>query len=281
MESQAPKVELKEIGLDVGLAVARHFYKTEYLHYGFWTPELSVEPANVLQAQENYANLLLETIPKGVKRILDVGCGSGKFAQKMIEHGYEVDCVSPSPYLTNYARGLLGPDVTIFECRYEDLKTDRKYDLVLCSESFQYLHLEAALEETLARLNPSGHLLICDFFTIPTDTKSPISGGHRLENFYQVLGGYPLQILLDQDITKETAPSLDLMDSLLREVVQPIWNAVAYYTRSNAAWLAWGVSTLYRKKIEKIHRKYFSGGTSGASFSKHKSYRLILLQKTE
>ena len=58
MESQAPKVELKEIGLDVGLAVARHFYKTEYLHYGFWTPELSVEPANVLQAQENYANLL-------------------------------------------------------------------------------------------------------------------------------------------------------------------------------------------------------------------------------
>ena len=45
-----------------------------------------------------------------------------------------------------------------------------------------------------------------------------ISGGHRLENFYQVLGGYPLQILLDQDITKETAPSLDLMDSLLREV---------------------------------------------------------------
>ena len=77
MESQAPKVELKEIGLDVGLAVARHFYKTEYLHYGFWTPELSVEPANVLQAQENYANLLLETIPKGVKRILDVGCGLG------------------------------------------------------------------------------------------------------------------------------------------------------------------------------------------------------------
>ena len=141
MESQAPKVELKEIGLDVGLAVARHFYKTEYLHYGFWPPELSVEPANVLQAQENYANLLLETIPKGVKRILDVGCGSGKFAQKMIEHGYEVDCVSPSPYLTNYARGLLGPDVTIFECRYADLKTDRKYDLVLCSESFQYLHL--------------------------------------------------------------------------------------------------------------------------------------------
>ena len=103
MEPQAPKVELKEIGLDVGLAVARYFYKTEYLHYGFWTPELSVEPANVLQAQENYANLLLETIPKGVKRILDVGCGSGKFAlqarfqgrqKSRSRHDYGAECVA-------------------------------------------------------------------------------------------------------------------------------------------------------------------------------------------
>ena len=50
------KVELKEIGLDIGLAFARHFYKTDYLHYGYWTDDLTVEPSNVLQAQENYAN---------------------------------------------------------------------------------------------------------------------------------------------------------------------------------------------------------------------------------
>ena len=280
MDPQTPKVELKEIGLDVGLAVARHFYNTEYLHYGFWTPGLSVEPANVLQAQENYANLLLETIPAGIGRILDVGCGSGKFAQKMIAQGYEVDCVSPSPYLTRYARGLLGSEVTIFECRFEDLQTDQTYDLVLFSESFQYLLLSTALEKTLARLVPQGHVLICDFFSLPSETKSPISGGHRLENFYQVLEQYPLQILVDRDITVETAPSLDIMDRLLREVVRPIWDAVAYYTRSNAAWLAWGVSKLYHKKIEKIHRKYFSGGTSGAAFAQHKSYRLLLLQKS-
>jgi len=34
------KVELKEIGLDIGLAFARHFYKTDYLHYGLWTDDL-------------------------------------------------------------------------------------------------------------------------------------------------------------------------------------------------------------------------------------------------
>ena len=60
------KVELKEVGLDIGLAFARHFYKTDYLHYGYWTEALSVDPANVLEAQENYANLLLKHIPDGV-----------------------------------------------------------------------------------------------------------------------------------------------------------------------------------------------------------------------
>jgi SAM-dependent methyltransferase len=274
------KVDLKEIGLDVGLAVAKHFYKTDYLHYGFWTEGLTVEPANVLQAQENYAELLLNSIPAGVKRVLDVGCGSGKFAEKLMKHGYEVDCVSPSPHLTRYARNLLGPDVTIFECYYEDLQTDNTYDLILFSESFQYLKLSVAMQKTMERLNPSGHILICDFFSVPSDSKSPISGGHKLEHFYSVLPDYPIETKIDRDITAETAPSLDIMDRLFREVIHPIWNSAAYYTQHNYPWFARAFAWFFRKKIAKINRKYFGGGTSGASFLKHKSYRLFLFQKT-
>ena len=95
------KVELKEIGLDIGLAFAKHFYKTDYLHYGYWTDDLTVEPSNVFEAQENYANFLLEHFPKQTVSVLDVGCGSGKFAEKMIDSGFQVDCVSPSTNLSN------------------------------------------------------------------------------------------------------------------------------------------------------------------------------------
>ena len=109
------KVELKEIGLDIGLAFSKHFYKTDYLHYGYWPDDLLVEPANVFQAQENYANYLLENIPKGVKSILDVGCGSGKFAEKLIKKGFLVDCVSPSSNLNKHVKNLLGKNVEIFE----------------------------------------------------------------------------------------------------------------------------------------------------------------------
>ena len=119
------KVELKEVGLDIGLAFAKHFYKTDYLHYGYWPKTLSVEPANVLEAQENYANLLLKHIPDGVCSILDVGCGSGKFSEKLLDAGFTVDCVSPSPNLTKHVRELLKERVEIFECRYENLKTKK------------------------------------------------------------------------------------------------------------------------------------------------------------
>jgi len=101
------KVELKEIGLDIGLAFARHFYKTDYLHYGYWTDGLTVEPSNVFKAQENYANFMLEHFPDQVASVLDVGCGSGKFAEKMINEGYKVDCVSPSPNLSKHVRKRL------------------------------------------------------------------------------------------------------------------------------------------------------------------------------
>ena len=51
-----PKVQLKDIGLDIGLAFAKHVYKTDYLHYGIWPEGLKVEPVS-------YTHLTLPTPP--------------------------------------------------------------------------------------------------------------------------------------------------------------------------------------------------------------------------
>ncbi|HIL87722.1 MAG TPA: class I SAM-dependent methyltransferase, partial [Deltaproteobacteria bacterium] len=261
------KVELKEIGLDIGLAVARHFYKTDYLHYGYWTEGLAVEPENVREAQENYAELLLRNIPDGVKRILDVGCGSGKFAERLLEEGYAVDCVSPSPTLTRNARERLGDRAEVFECKFEDLQTDRHYDLILFSESFQYLLLEQALAKSLICLNPGGHLLICDFFKRDVPGKSPVSGGHQINRFLSFMAPQPFTLLKDEDITEETAPSLDIMRDFIQEVVKPTWEAIAYYMASNYPRFSALFSRVFQKKIAQAHRKYLSGNTNGEQFA--------------
>ncbi len=273
------KVELKEVGLDIGLAFAKHFYKTDYLHYGYWTKGLTVEPANVFEAQENYANFLLEHFPKGVTSVLDVGCGSGKFAEKMLDAGFKVDCVSPSPNLTKHVKARIGNRSEIFECRYEDLSTNKSYDLILCSESFQYLLLEKAMDKTQTILNDKGHLLICDFFQRNVPGKSPVSGGHKIERFLNYMKTQPFTQIIDKDITRETSPSLDIMRDLIQEVIFPTWNIMAYYMTSNYPRFSRLFSFVFRKKIAQAHRKYFSGGTSGEQFAHFKTYRLFLYQK--
>ena len=273
------KVELKEIGLDIGLAFSKHFYKTDYLHYGYWPEDLNVEPANVFQAQENYANYILKYIPDKVNSILDVGCGSGKFAEKLIEMGYVVDCVSPSSNLNKHAHNRLRNRSEIFETRFEDLLTQKCYDLILCSESFQYLLLEKAISKIKKLSNKEGYLLICDFFKRDVLGKSPVSGGHGISRFFKYMDDQPFTKLIDIDITKETAPSLDIMRDLIEEVIVPTWDSISYYMRKNYPLFSKIFSFVFRKKIAQAHRKYLSGSTSSKEFANFKTYRLLLYQK--
>lgn len=273
------KVDFKEIGLDVGLILAKQFFKTEYLHYGYWTDDLKVDFNNVYQAQENYANLILEHIPRGVKTILDVGCGAGKFAEKLLDQGYVVDCVSPSPNLTRHVKNLIGNRCEIFECGYEDLKTDKRYDLVLFSESYQYIPIRSSMPQSLKFLNDNGHMLICDFFRKDVEGTSPIGGGHDLKEFYDYVSSLPLELLVDKDITSETAPSIDIVDEFLNNTVHPIYDLIFYALDANYPKISKFIKWKFRKRLDKVQYKYLQRKTNARSFSHYKSYHLLLYQK--
>ncbi len=274
------KSNSKEIGLEIGLILAKYLFDKEHLHYGFWTKDLPVEFHNLPKAQENYSHFLMSHIPADVHTILDVGCGAGWFAAMLTGKGYRVDCVSPSAILAQRARTLLGDACYIFECRYEDLVTDRRYDLIVFSESFQYIKLETALQKTVSLLNENGSLLICDFFKTEANGKNFIGGGHRLQSFYDIIGHYPFKPIEDIDITAETAPTLDIANGFLLDVLHPIWELLMRYMEDNYRFLSRLVKWKYKKKIAKMNDKYFSGVKNAANFAKYKSYRLLLYQKS-
>ena len=274
------KVDSREIGLEIGLLLGKFFFKTEHLHYGYWTDDLNLDIINLPRAQENHSNFIISHIPEGTKTILDVGCGVGCFAEKLTNMGYHVDCISPSSVLTEHAHNLLGNKSHIFKCKFEKLQTENRYDMVLFSESFQYVNLEKAIQNSIKFLNAGGHLLICDFFKTDADGESALGGGHELARFYHHISQHPLNPVKDIDITKETAPNLKIVNDILINVGLPIWNLITHYLNHNHPLISKLLQWKYKKKITQINRKYFSGARNADTFAIYKSYRLLLYKKT-
>ena len=269
----------RDVGLEIGLILARNLLKSNHLHYGYWPGGLEVHFTNLRTAQENYASLLLSHVPPGVRRVLDVGCGSGQLAKMLTHAGCHVDCISPSPCLNAQARLLLGDGSCVFDGLYEQFETSNRYALILFSESVQYVNPEQAVEKSLRLLASPGYLLICDFFRKDVPGKSPIGGGHMLDKFYRTLGAHRLEILEDLDLTGEVAPTLDVADCLLRDVLHPTIHLGERLLSDRHPLATRILKWSFRRRIDKLHTKYFTGARTGEAFRKYKSYRLLLCRK--
>ena len=277
--TKTKKVDSKEVGLEIGLLLTRFFFNSEDLHFGYWTDGTPTDMSTISKAQTNHSDLIFSHIPDGIKNILDVGSGSGELAKKLIDQGYSVDCVSPSSFLSDTIQSKLPPQSTLYRTTLEDLETDHRYDLIIFSESFQYVNIRSGLSKCDHLLNSKGHLIISDFFSIETGSISPIRGGHKIFKFLETIDQFPFENIIDLDITKETAPTIGILDKLLTEFLIPSKDLSAKYLSSNFPMVTKLLKWNLKKRIEKINRVYMSGQITAESFIKHKSYRLLLYQK--
>ena len=269
----------KEFGLAAGLVLARYFLQTDHLHYGYWPDDLPVDLSNLGRAQDFYCDILLSQIPIGTGSILDVGCGAGIMSRRMIAEGYDVESVSPNPFLTDSAKENIGDEGVIHQSTFEDLTTDRRFDLLLFSESFQYIDLNRVFSKCRDHLTAKGKVLLCDFFRKDDATgESRLGGGHSLARFYEKLDEEGFIILSDTDITPFTAPNLDIIGHMMENLGKPLWELFLYSIDSNYPRASRLARWRYKKKIAKIERKYFSGSRNAKSFAADKSYRLVLCE---
>ena len=273
------KVSSQRVGLDIGLAIGRFFLNTEDLHYGYWPKGKTATIQNFAEAQEAHSNLILDQILEGSKRILDVGSGSGNLALKLINKGFQVDCVIPSEFLAEQVRAKLGNQSTIHICGFEDVPESEKYDLILFSESFQYVKLRESMVKIMTMLNPGGHLLICDFFRRDVPGKSPMGGGHSWQGFQDIITKHPLKMVTYLDITEETAPTIDLLAKFNADVVTPISEMSGEYLIDHYPRITRLLQWKFKKRIEKISRIYLSGAVNGYSFKQFKEYHLLVYEK--
>ena len=273
------KFNSKVIGLDAGLLIGKFFMDTEELHYGYWPNDKTATAQNFSEAQERHSQLIIDNIPKGVKKILDVGSGSGSLAKKIVALGYQVDCVIPSEFLADKVQQKLDGSSKIHITKFEDLDISNNYDLILFSESFQYVHLIKSIDKILSILDKNGYLLICDVFHKNVSGISPMRGGHRLDLFENEIEKTDLVKKADIDITLETAPTWDFLNQFLNEVAIPISDMSHSYMKYKYPKLIRFMKWKYRNRFEKIRKVWFTNELTGKNFAKFKSYRLFLFKK--
>jgi SAM-dependent methyltransferase len=288
-------VNKKMSSRELGLVLAQQILDVEDLHYGLWDPDLEVSLGNIALAQQRYTELLLGKIDAllaghPAPRILDVGCGTGHMLQLMVERGYAVDAVNPSAQLNRQVRARLAAmqhtDSTLFESDFESLPLatcQHRYDLLLFSESFQYIPLPEIFEKCPLLLKPGGQVLLCDFFK--TDAHCDVaegdrsfSGGHLLGPFYEHVSAAPFTLLHDEDLTARVSPNIALLDEWLTQRLLPASRSIDQFLLSRYPRLTRLTKWLARHKLDRLRYKYFSGHRSQAVFEKYKSYRLLVLQ---
>jgi MPBQ/MSBQ methyltransferase len=188
--------------------------KSPYLHYGYWEPLPSPDDLTLARfriAQEAYATKLLQLIPSEVKSILDVGCGIGGNAVKLLDRGFEVDGLAPDPMQKVEFSKATSDRAQFFLTEFQQFQPSRAYDLILMSESSQYMSVTDIARVAAASLKPQGYLLLADMLRKDAKyTKGIFSNCHVVEEFDRALNAVGFVKVQAEDISAQIAPTLDL-----------------------------------------------------------------------
>ncbi len=188
---------------------------SSYLHYGYWEPlpkpgeELNI--TRLRTAQAAYTEKLFSFIPEGVNTILDVGCGVGGNAVYLRDRGFAVEGLAPDQIQEEKFIQNTQGKVTFHLTRFEDFKSSKQYDLVLFSESSQYISVDDLAQGAAALLGNGGYLLMADMMRSNGEYKEGIfSNCHVVSELKAALEKAGFNLVKTEDISDAIAPTIDL-----------------------------------------------------------------------
>jgi SAM-dependent methyltransferase len=244
----------------------------DHLHYGLWNGEpLTLDGLKV--AQDRFSRQLLTWIPDGVRSVLDVGCGIGSTAKLLKDSGFDVEGLSPDPYhQAAFAERAAAP---FHLSRFQEFRPPRSYDLVLMSESAQYIWLDRLFPAVLESA-PGGYLLVADYFTVNGHQRSLGKSGHPLGEFMEDARACGLDLLRREDITDRVAPTLDLAKSWVERYIDPCIDLASAHLERKTPRLVRFARSLLRRRIEKAAR--LRALIDSTAFRHEKQYLFLLFR---
>lgn len=280
----AKKFDTKTEGLDAYVYMAKTFADTPWLHYGMWEYGERIVVPNVRRAQERYVDKLLSLLPPAPARIFDIGGGTGEMAAVLIERGYDVEMLTPSAVQIAAARERLGADAILHHKRFEDYDGSGKFDILLFSESFQYVPLADSLPRFRDLLSDQGVVVIADCFR-SEGYKGGLApgGGHPFGAFSAAVSANGFEVVTDWDVTEAVAPSMIIDQNFYRGFLAPLIDQISSGLKASRPIVHWFASAGYKlftsadaryRMRERLKADY----RSPEKFREVNTYRFLLLK---
>ena len=254
--------------------------ESPYLHYGYWetlpvpTDELTL--ARLRIAQQAYTVKLLEAIPKGTETILDVGCGIGGNAAYLLDRAFAVEGLAPDPFQQQRFLKCTGYRAVFHLTRFEDFKATKSYDLILFSESSQYMSAVDIANGAAKILNPGGYVLLADMLrSDPNYKEGMFSNCHVVTELHAALKQAGFTLVKTEDISAHILPTIDLYVDTFRRYGL---NTMIYV----ADLISIAVPPIH-KLLRWVFRRWFKklvveGLEAGQLFEQHLCYEIQLWQ---
>ena len=258
--------------------------QSSFLHYGFWdNPSLvnleSMTLKEVKKAQTRYIENLSSFIPKDVKSILDVGCGIGGNTEFLMNSGYELEALSPDDFQKSVINEKFANKVTFHHCKFEDFHADKKFDMILESESACYINIIEGFSKAREALRDGGYLLASDYFVHFRDTsRSPhLKSSHDLKKYLASAKENGFELLREYDQTENTMPTLDYGKYLINRFVEPTIDYISYSSKKSFPKMALVIGNFIKSKYNQ--KKYQIDLLDSNLFRKYRKYMIFLFKK--
>jgi len=109
--------------------------------------------------------ILEELQPSGVRRVLDLGCGTGDVTIGLIKRSQYIDAVDPSAAMLGVARtrpGMNSPRIRWTCAAAEEFDFGGPYSLVVAGESLHWMDWTTVLAKTASSLHPGAYLAVVE-----------------------------------------------------------------------------------------------------------------------
>lgn len=282
----------KDRKIDYSLKLCREVLELPAFHFGYfenrridtnngkYCDSLTIE--DLKQAQLKYTEKLLGYIHDTVKTILDVGCGTGVSTEKLFSKGLDVECLSPDLYNQQIINEKFKGAVKFHLTKFEKFSADKKYGLILMSESSQYISLKNLFEKCKEILDKNGYVLISDYFR--KEATKYYRNCAVLSRFLDEAEKHSFKILKSEDITENVLPTLSIGERYYKQFVIPILEAIIGLANDEIPKTTKIAKFLFKRKIERLKWQLYENIPDRVDVEKFRQnvrYMIYLFQKTD